>query len=77
MDLLRNIALVLFQFRHFHSVLAEFKSYSDRELSEWGIARSDITRRAYEEAEQHAAALARGRAQAPAPAWQNPALVPG
>jgi uncharacterized protein YjiS (DUF1127 family) len=78
MDLLRNIALVYFQYRHFQDALAELKRCSDRELAELGIARSDIARFAYEEAEQHMAALAPRRPEtAPAAAGHDLASVPG
>jgi uncharacterized protein YjiS (DUF1127 family) len=48
MGLLKNIRLVWAQYREFRATLAELNGYSDRELAEFGIARSDIARVAYE-----------------------------
>ena len=52
MDLLDNTLRAWAQYREFRAVLSELQSYSDRELTELGIARGDITRLAYEEAER-------------------------
>jgi uncharacterized protein YjiS (DUF1127 family) len=74
MDLLKNILLVWAQYREFRATLAELNGYSDRELAEAGIARSDIAQVAYEKAERYVMApVASGRV--PAPAWQDPVLV--
>ena len=57
MNLLQTIRLVWTQFRASQRALTELKSYSESELTELGITRTDIPRFAYEEAEQHAEAL--------------------
>src|SRR5688572_14915572 len=67
MDLLRTITLALTQYRAFHASLAELKGCSDRELSDLGIARHDIARVAYLEAER--------RAGAPVPSRTVPAAT--
>ena len=51
MDLLKQIWRVWALHREFRAVLTELRGYSDRELNELGIARGDIARLAYEEAE--------------------------
>ena len=60
-NLLQKITLAWTQYRAFHASLAELNGYSDRELSDLGIARHDIARIAYEEAERRAGALAPSR----------------
>ena len=60
-NLLQKITLAWTQYRAFQAALAELDSYSDRELSDLGIARHDIARIAYEEAERRAGALAPSR----------------
>jgi hypothetical protein len=62
--------------REFRAVLAELNGHSDRELAELGIARGDIARVAYAEAERRIVTPAASDS-APAPVWQDPALVPG
>ena len=61
MNLLQKLWLVWTQFRAFQRALTELKSYSESELTELGITRTDIPRFAYEEAEQHAEALVLSR----------------
>lgn len=53
--------------RELRAVLAELATYSDRELAELGLARSDIVRVAREEAER--------RIAPPARAARRPALL--
>lgn len=75
MDLLRTLELIWTQHRAFRATLAALRSYSDRELGELGIARADIPRIAYEEAERRVEALAASR-PAPMPrsvSWLKPA----
>jgi uncharacterized protein YjiS (DUF1127 family) len=57
MNLLQKISLFLAQYRAFRASFVELKGYSDRELNELGLARCDITRVAYEEAERQTATL--------------------
>lgn len=52
MNLIHDTLQIWAMHREFRSVLAELQHYSDRELSELGIGRGDITRVAYEEAER-------------------------
>jgi uncharacterized protein YjiS (DUF1127 family) len=56
--------------REFRAVVAELESYSDRELGELGLARSDIPRVAAEEAERRIATP-----KAAARAWSGPGLL--
>ncbi len=59
MDLLKTIQRLLLRDRIFRAVLAEFESYSDRELmSDLRLTRADLPQLAYEEAARHVAALA-------------------
>ena len=59
MNLLKRIAFVLIQYRHFQAAVAELERLSDRELSDLGLTRGDIGRVAFAEAERRAeAALA-------------------
>ena len=67
MNLLQKITLAWTRYRAFHAVLAELDGYSDRELSDLGIARHDIARVAYEAAER--------RAGAPVPSRTVPAAT--
>jgi uncharacterized protein YjiS (DUF1127 family) len=60
-NLLQKITLAWTQYRAFQAALAELNGYSDRELSDLGIARHDIARIAYEEAERRAGALVPSR----------------
>jgi uncharacterized protein YjiS (DUF1127 family) len=59
MNLLKQIGHVWIQHREFQAALASLKRLSDRELSDLGLARGDIARAAFEEAERRAAAFAR------------------
>jgi uncharacterized protein YjiS (DUF1127 family) len=52
MDLLKQSLLVWAQHREFRAVYAELNGYSDRQLAELGLSRSDVARVAYEEAER-------------------------
>ena len=64
MSLLKRIAFVWIQYRHFQAAVAELGRLSDRELSDLGLARGDIGRVAFAEAERRTeAALAPGRGE--------------
>ena len=76
MHLLRNIMLMVRQHREFRAALAELNDHTDRELSELGIARGDIARVAYEEAERRMA-TASARAYPKTAAWPNVELASG
>ena len=76
MDLLKNTLRVWAMHREFRAVLSELNGHSDRELAELGLTRGDIARVAYEEAERRIVTPAASDS-APAPVWQDPALVPG
>jgi uncharacterized protein YjiS (DUF1127 family) len=52
MRLLTTIATALAQYHQFHATLRELNDYSDRELTDMGIGRGDLTRLAWEEAER-------------------------
>ena len=75
MNLLTHIRLVLAQHRALRAALAELNGYSDRELGELGLARGDVPRIAWEEAERRVAALAPKRRETPA-TWQGVAPTP-
>jgi uncharacterized protein YjiS (DUF1127 family) len=78
MDLLKNTLRLWAMHREFRAVLAELNSYSDRELADLGVGRGDVARLAYEEAERRVATPpAPSRAEAPAQAGRDLALVPG
>jgi uncharacterized protein YjiS (DUF1127 family) len=83
MDLLKYTLVLWAQHREFRAVLKELESYSDRELAELGIARADIPRLAYEEAERRIATPAASRQTPSAPTvpaaagWHDPALAAG
>ena len=77
MDLFKNILRVWAMRREFRAVLAELNGHSDRELGELGLARGDIARVAYEEAERRILGPAPSRPEAPVPARRNPPLVLG
>ena len=76
MHLLRNIMLMVRQHREFRAALAELNDHTDRELSELGIARGDIARVAYEEAERRMA-TASARTYPKTAAWPNVELASG
>ncbi len=62
MNLLKQIALAWIQYRHFQAAYAELRRLSDRELSDLGLARGDIVRVAFAEAERRTgAAFAQSR----------------
>lgn len=69
MDLLRSFIRMVRQHREFRAALGELNDYTDRELHELGIARGDIARVAYDEAE-------RRMATAPASVRPDPAAWP-
>jgi uncharacterized protein YjiS (DUF1127 family) len=77
MELLKNPLRVWAQHSEFRAALAELNGRSDHELEELGLARGDIARVAYEEAERRTVTPASSHAKAPAPVWHNPALAPG
>ena len=58
MNLFRNIRVLLAQYREYQKVLGELGSYTDRQLAEIGLARGDVPRLAYEEAERRVGDLA-------------------
>jgi len=76
MKLLNNILLVWAQHRAFCAALAELNGYTDRQLAELHIARSDIARVAFEESERRTAALTERKGAVPA-AWHRPAAMAG
>jgi uncharacterized protein YjiS (DUF1127 family) len=76
-NLLTNTLRVWAMHREFRAVLTKLNGHSDRELAGLGLARGDIARVAYAEAERRIVTPASSRAEAPAPVWQDPALVPG
>ena len=73
MNILTHALSVLAQHREFRAVCAKLTSYSDRELRDMGIDRSDITRIAYQEAERRVVTPA--TSGAPAIAAYNPYLL--
>jgi uncharacterized protein YjiS (DUF1127 family) len=75
-NLLTNTLRVWAMHREFRAVLAELNGHSDRKLAELGLARGDIARVAYRDAEWLVVTPA-ASGSAPAPVWQDPALVPG
>lgn len=76
MNLLKNILSVWAMHREFRAVLAELDGYSDRELNELGLARGDVARVAYEEAERRIVTPAPSHADAPALPRQSSAPMP-
>jgi len=76
MNLFKNTLRVWAMHREFRAVLAELNDHSDRKLAELGLTRGDIARVAYAEAERRIVTPAASDS-APAPVWQDPALVPG
>jgi hypothetical protein len=69
MDLLNDTLRIWAMQREFRAVLADLRGRSDRELAKMGLARGDIARVAWEEAER--------RILGPAPARRNPLPVLG
>jgi uncharacterized protein YjiS (DUF1127 family) len=76
MKLLNSILLVWAQHRAFRAALAELNGYTDRQLAELHIARSDIARVAFEESERRMAALTDSKSASPA-AWDRPVAMAG
>ena len=76
MNLLTSTLRIWAMHRAFRAVLAELSGHSDCKLAEFGLARGDIARVAYAEAERRIVTPAASDS-APAPVWQDPALVPG
>ena len=52
MRLLTTIATTLAQYHQFNATLRELNAYSDRELTDMGVGRGDLTRLAWQEAER-------------------------
>jgi uncharacterized protein YjiS (DUF1127 family) len=78
MELLKDTYRVWAMHREFRAVLAELDRYSDRELGDLGLSRSDVARVAYEEAERRIMTPpATSRDEGPVEAWRNPTLAPG
>jgi hypothetical protein len=77
MDLLNDILRIWAMRREFRAVLADLRGRSDRELKELGLARGDIARVAWEEAERRIGGPIPRRPEAPVPAWRSPALALG
>jgi uncharacterized protein YjiS (DUF1127 family) len=73
MSPLQNALAAWARHREFRAVLAELASYSDRELGELGLARADLARVAWAEAERRVATQAPGDAAA-ASAWPGLAV---
>ena len=73
MNILTHALNVWARHREFRAVLAKLARYTDRELHDMGIDRGDITRIAYDEAEQRIATPAAG--STPASAGYNPYLL--
>jgi uncharacterized protein YjiS (DUF1127 family) len=69
---LKDALVAWAQHREFRAVLAELRGYSDRELAELGLARGDIARVAWVEAERR---IATPPAPAAASARPAPALL--
>ena len=73
MNILTHALSVWAQHREFRAVFAKLTRYTDRELRDMGIDRSDITRLAYQEAERRVVTPA--TSGAPATAAYNPYLL--
>ena len=73
MNLLDNILLAWAQHRAFRAAYAKLGRLSDRDLRDRGLARGDLARLAYEQAERRVAPPAPNRARHPVPAWHEPA----
>ena len=76
MSLLNHIALVLRQHGEFRATLSRLNGLSDAGLRQRGLARGDIARVAYQDAETRAAAYARQQDKAPALAGYVTVLAP-
>jgi uncharacterized protein YjiS (DUF1127 family) len=77
MDLLQTTLRLWAQHRAFRAVYAELSRHSDRELRDMGLARGDLARLAYAEAERRIVTPTPRRAEAPAPTGHGPVPVPG
>lgn len=75
MNLIRRLLRPLIQYREFQAALAAFRRLSQRQLQEAGIARADIVRLAFEQAERRAAAVVASRPRTSA-ARQTSGLPP-
>ena len=73
MNLCHHALSVWAQHREFRAVFAELARHTDRELSDMGIDRSDITRIAYQEAERRIVTPA--ASSTPATAGYSPYLI--
>ena len=73
MNLFHHALSVWAQHREFRAVFAKLARYTDRELRDMGIDRSDITRIAYREAERRIVTPAASRS--PATLGPSPDLV--
>jgi len=67
MNLFSHALHVWAQHREFHAARAELDRYTDRQLSDMGLTRGDLTRVAYEEAERRVATNATAVWQAAEP----------
>ena len=68
MNLFTHARLVWAQHRAFSAARAELNRYSDRQLRDMGLARGDLTRVAYQEAERRVA-IPRSSSAATVGAW--------
>lgn len=76
MNLIKSILLIWAQYREFRAIYAELARLSDRELRDMGLARGDLARVAYAEAERRIATPAPSRGEAFAPVRPHPAPLP-
>lgn len=77
MNLLNETYRVWAMHREFRTVLAELNSYSDRELTGLGLARGDVVRAAYAEAERRIGRPQPQPGAATVVGWAQPASAPG
>ena len=75
-NLLQNILRLWAQHRAFHAVYAELARHSDRELHDMGLARDELARLAYAEAERRIGTPAASRTEAPAQVRLDPVPLP-
>lgn len=76
MDLNKSILLIWAQHREFRAIYAELARLSDRELRDMGLARGDLARLAYAEAERRIATPAPSRGEAFDTIPPHPAPLP-
>jgi len=57
LHLLSTVVALVRQYHHFHGVLHRLRGYSDRQLADMNIGRSDLGRIAWLEAERQASGL--------------------